>query len=48
MGWWSSGAVLAVEGGAAAVAFDVHLQDGGVMDDAVDGRECHGLVTEHR
>jgi hypothetical protein len=37
--WWASGAALAVEGSAAAIAFDVHLQDGGVMHEAVDGRE---------
>ena len=28
-----------VGGGAAAIAFDVHLQDGGVMHEAVDGGE---------
>ena len=28
-----SGAALAVDGGAAAIAFDVHLEDGGVMNE---------------
>ena len=45
--WWPTGTALSVEGGAAAIAFDVHLQDGGVMDEAVNGRERHGLVGEH-
>ena len=48
MRWRASGAALAVEGSAAAIAFDVHLQDRGVMDEAVDGRERHDLVTEPR
>jgi hypothetical protein len=34
---WPVGTALAIEGGAAAVAFHVHLEDDGVMDDAVDG-----------
>ena len=41
--WWPAGATLAVERGATAIAFDVHLQDGRVMDEAVNGRERHGL-----
>ena len=45
--WWPAGTTLAVEGGAAAIAFDIHLQDGGVMHEAVDGGERHGLVGEH-
>ena len=40
-------ASLAFEGGAAAVAFDVHLEDGGVMDEAVDDSDRHCLVAEH-
>jgi hypothetical protein len=39
---------LSFERGAAPIAFDVHLEDGGVMDEAVDSGERHGLVTEHR
>jgi hypothetical protein len=42
-----SGTAFAVERGAAAIAFDVDLQDGGVMDETVDGGERHGLVREY-
>jgi hypothetical protein len=45
--WWSTQTALAVDGGAAPIALDVHLEDGGVMHEAVDGGECHGLVGEH-
>ena len=37
---------LSFEGGAAAVALDVHLEDGGVVDEAVDGGERHGGIGE--
>jgi hypothetical protein len=30
----------------AAIALDIHLQDCGVMDEAIDGRERHSLVGE--
>ena len=40
-------AALAFERGAATVAFDVHLKDGGVMDEAVDDSDRHCLVAEH-
>ena len=33
-------------GRATSVAFDVHLEDGGVMDEPIDGGDCHGLVGE--
>jgi hypothetical protein len=33
---WSTGPAIAVEGGAAAIAFDVHLEDGGVVDEAIN------------
>ena len=39
-------ASFAFEGGAAAVALDVHLEDGGVMDEAVDGGQRHRRVRE--
>jgi len=42
-----SGTALPVDGSATAIALDVHLQDGGVMHEAVDGGERHGLVGEH-
>src|SRR5450631_969649 len=38
---------LSIEGSAASVALDVHLQDGGVVNETVDGGERHGLITEH-
>jgi len=40
-------ASLAFERGAPTVAFDVHLEDRGVMNEAVDDRDCHCLVVEH-
>jgi hypothetical protein len=30
-----------------AVAFDVHLEDGGVMNEAIDDSDRHCLVAEH-
>jgi hypothetical protein len=33
--WWPTGTALSVEGGATAIAFDVHLQDSGMMRDLV-------------
>ena len=47
MRWWPAWAALALDGGAAAIALDVHLDDGGVVDEAVDRRQGHGLVGEH-
>ena len=44
--WWATGPAFAVESGAASVAFDVHLEDGGVMDEAIDDGEGHRLVGE--
>src|SRR5204863_3777497 len=44
--WWPPRPTLAVECGAASIALDIHLEDGGVMDEAVDGGERHGLVWE--
>jgi hypothetical protein len=40
-------ASLAFKRGATAVAFDVHLENGGVMNEAVDDSDRHCLVTEH-
>ena len=37
---------LPIEGFAASIAFDVHLQDGGVVHEAIDGGERHGLIRE--
>ena len=38
---------VAIEGSAAAIAFDVHLEDGGVMDEAIDSGERHSLVWKN-
>ena len=29
-----------------AIALDIHLEDGGVVDEAIDGGKCHDLVWE--
>ena len=42
----AAAASLAFERGPASVAFDVHLEDGGVMDEAVDDSDRHCLVWE--
>ena len=42
----TAAASLAFECGAAAVALDVHLEDGGMMNQAVDDRDRHCLVRE--
>ena len=41
---WASGPAFAVERGAAAITLDIHLEDRGVVDEAVDRRQCHRLV----
>jgi hypothetical protein len=38
---------LAIECCAASIALDIHLEDGGVMDEAIDCGKGHGLITEH-
>jgi hypothetical protein len=38
--------LLARDGGTPAVAFDVHLQDDGVVDQAIDSGECHSGIGE--
>jgi hypothetical protein len=42
----AAAASLAFERSTAAVAFDVHLEDGGVMNEAVDDGDRHCLVWE--
>ena len=44
--WRSTGASFAFESGTAAIAFDVHLEDGGVVDEAIDDGEGHRRVGE--
>ena len=38
---------LACDGGAPPVAFDIHLEDGGMVDEAVDGGDGHCRIGEH-
>ena len=42
----SSWTTFAFERGPSTVALDVHLDDGGVVDEAIDGGERHGGVRE--
>ena len=42
----ADGSVLSFEGAAASVALDVHLEDDGVVDEAVDCGDHHGVVRE--
>src|SRR4051812_26537515 len=42
----SAEATFAFEGGAATIALDVHLEDCGVMNKAIDDDERHCLVPE--
>jgi hypothetical protein len=44
IGRWPTGASLSFDGFAAPVAFDIHLEDGGMMDEAVDCGERHGGI----
>ena len=39
--------VLAIECCAASIALDIHFEDGGVMNEAIDSGERHRLVWEH-
>ena len=47
VGRWAPWSTLAVECGAASIALDIHLEDGRVMDQAVDRCQRHSLVREH-
>src|SRR3546814_9018148 len=44
--WGPSSPCLSLEGGPATIALDIHLEDGGVMNETVDGRERHGGIRE--
>src|SRR5215210_8723739 len=43
-GQWSGWPAFAFERGTATIAFDVHLEDCGVMDEAIDDGERHCLI----
>jgi hypothetical protein len=40
-------AVFAFEGAASAKAFDVHLEDDRVVNQAIDGGDEHSVIAEH-
>jgi hypothetical protein len=44
---WPTASALSIEDLPPSIAFDIHLQDRGVVHEAIDGRERHGLITEH-
>jgi hypothetical protein len=46
MGGRPASASLAFKRRAATVAFDVHLEDGGVVDEAIDDSHRHCLIRE--
>ena len=41
-----TGAAFAFEGGATAIAFDIHFEDRGVVHEAVDDSDSHRRVGE--
>ena len=41
VGWRAAATALSIEGLAATIALDIHLQNRGVMDKAIDGGERH-------
>jgi hypothetical protein len=43
----SAGVALAFECGASSIALDIHFENGGVVNEAVDGRQSHCLIREH-
>jgi hypothetical protein len=44
--WRPSWTAFSFESGPSAIALDVHLDDGGVVNEAIDGGEGHGGVRE--
>jgi hypothetical protein len=41
------GAAFSLEGGSPAVAFDIHLQDRRMVNEAIDRGQCHGGVGKN-
>jgi hypothetical protein len=41
---WPSALPFGLEGGSSPVAFDIHLEDGGMVHKPVDGSERHGRI----
>jgi hypothetical protein len=41
---WPAAPALSVESLAATIRLDIHFEDRGVTDEAIDGRKCRGLV----
>ena len=46
MRWRPSWTAFSFEGGSSAVALGVHLDDGGVVNEAIDSGEGHGGIRE--
>src|SRR5450631_2466951 len=46
VGWWPAATALSIEGLAATIALDIHLQNRGVMDKAINSGKRHSLVGE--
>src|SRR3546814_584309 len=46
--WGPSSPCLSLEGGPATIALDIPLEDGGVMNETVDGRERHGGIRDRK
>ena len=44
---WTPPSAFSVHRLAPTIAFDVHFQNGGVMDEAIDGSERHGFTGEN-
>jgi hypothetical protein len=46
LGWRTSWPTFSLDGLAATIAFDIQLEDRGVMDEAIDGGERHGGILD--
>lgn len=46
VGWRPTGTPLTVDGDSSAIAFDAHIEDCGVVNEAIDGRKRNGQIGE--
>jgi hypothetical protein len=44
---WRPDPALAIECGRSSIAFDIHLKDRRVMDEAIDGGQRHSLIWKY-
>jgi hypothetical protein len=44
--WRATSATLSIEGSPSTIAFDIHLEDGRVVNETIDGGERHGRIGE--